>query len=300
MTCCVAALCNEGKSLILIADRMIGTWAIEAELEISKLRKLSTHWWVLFAGDDISPVFDIIDWTRVAIAKKCEKAKIADDRSIPIDIISEAMRESYERKRLSQAETLYLAPIGWDLASFNAGGHSNLPDFLEIKGKIADYTLGVELLVCGFSSGTGYMLSLVGNISGGIVNRHDVPGFHSIGSGSAGANYMLYYRELSYKSHVRVALYYAMEAKLFGEQAGGVSEGTDVYIATSDGKFIQLDEQKSVEERLGRVWQKLRPRWMGKESREILNAIPELLEFELIPEPKKKEGAPGQVSSPNA
>ena len=70
MTCCVAALCDDGKTLILISDRMFTTWTIQSVLDINKLRKLSKHWWVLFSGDDISPVFDILDWTREALEKK--------------------------------------------------------------------------------------------------------------------------------------------------------------------------------------------------------------------------------------
>jgi hypothetical protein len=282
MTCCIAALCDNGKTLILIADRMIGTWAIESELEISKLRKLSEYWWILFAGDDITPVFDIIDYTKAAILKKCRDAKVLDDASIPVSVVMDALRESHEKKRLDQAEALFLSPIGWDIATFYVDGHNGLPDFLEIKAKIEGYQLGVEFLVGGFSDATGYVLSLVPRTDGGIVKRHDVPGFYSIGSGATGAGYMLYYRELSYKTAARKALYYAMEAKLFGEQAGGVSEGTDVYVATSDGKFISLDEKKTVEKKLVRVWEKLKPRWIQRESADILNDIPELVEFPRI------------------
>lgn len=283
MTCCVAALCDDRKNLILISDRMFSTWSIESELDLNKLRRLGANWWVLFAGDDISPVFDIIDWTRDALASHCTKTA-QPETSIPVNVVMEALRKSYERKRISQAEALYLTPIGWNVASFNDKGNTNLPDFQEIKGKIATYLLEVEFLVGGFSDGTGYLLSLQPKLAGGIVIRHDIPGFYSIGSGSVGANYMLYYRDLSYKAPVRKALYYAMEAKLFGEQAGGVSEGTDVFVATSDGKFIPLDEKNTVEKKLVRVWQKLRPRWIKKQSVEILNDIPELAEFPSIEE----------------
>lgn len=284
MTCCVAALCDDGKSMILIADRMIGTWAIQSELEISKLRELNQSWWMLFAGEDISSIFDIIDWTKKSIRESCEKADILDERSIPIDIVANALRQSYERKRLGQAEALYLSPIGWDIESFKIHGSERLPDFLEIKRIIADYSLNIELLTCGFSDGIGYLLSLSSG-NGGIVSRYDIPGFKSIGSGATGAEYMLYYRELSYKKPLREALYYSMEAKLFGEQSAGVSEGTDVYVATADGRFIPLDEDGTVNGKLTAVWSMLRPKWIAKKSRKILNDIAELADFPLIPEP---------------
>ncbi|GAC1631461.1 MAG: hypothetical protein NVS9B14_03330 [Candidatus Acidiferrum sp.] len=61
---------------------------------------------------------------------------------------------------------------------------------------------------------------------------------------------------------------------------------TDAYVATADGRFIKLDEKKTIDGTLVKVWNKLRPHWVGPESRELLNSIPELDGF---PELKKKE-----------
>lgn len=283
MTVCVATICDNGKTLILVADKMIGIGYIESELNITKLRDLCKGWWILFAGDDITPVFDIIDKAKALVLTKRASARLASDAPTPVGIVSEAVKEAYEWKRMQHAEALYLTPIGWDIAAFSGGGHANLPDFGEIKAKIADYFLPIDLLIAGFGEGNAYVLSLSGQ-EGSIVKRHDVPGFYSIGSGSMGAVFMLYYREVSYKTPAREALYYAMEAKLFGEQASGVSESTDVYVATADGKFISLDEKKTVEKKLVRVWEKLKPRWLAKESVDILNDIPEMNEFDPIKE----------------
>jgi hypothetical protein len=117
--------------------------------------------------------------------------------------------------------------------------------------------------------------------------RHDIPGFYSIGSGGIGAMYMLYYREMSYKKPAREAVYYAMEAKLFGEQASGVGEQTDLYVATSDSKFVSLSED-TVDKKLVSVWNMLRPHWIGKKSREILNTLPELDGFPQIKKESKQ------------
>jgi hypothetical protein len=62
MTTCVAAITDDGEALLLIADKMIGVGWVESELEITKMRELHKDWWVLFAGDDITPVFDIVDY----------------------------------------------------------------------------------------------------------------------------------------------------------------------------------------------------------------------------------------------
>src|ERR1700674_1305767 len=167
------------------------------------------------------------------------------------------------------------------------GGPNCLPDFGEIKARVADYTLNIELLVAGFSEATAYVFSLIGR-EGAIINRHDLPGFFSIGSGGTGAIFMMYWRDLSYKTIAREATYYAMEAKLFGEQASGVGEETDLYIAKADGRFITLSEA-TIEGKLLTVWGKLRPKWIGKESRDILNSLEELAGFEKLKEGKKRK-----------
>ena len=52
MTTCVAAICDNGDAIILVADKMIGTGYIESELDITKIRSIHKDWWMLFAGDD--------------------------------------------------------------------------------------------------------------------------------------------------------------------------------------------------------------------------------------------------------
>jgi hypothetical protein len=298
MTCCVAALCDDGKTIILIADKMIGSWAIQSEFNISKIRQLDQTWWLLFAGEDIAPVFEIIDDMKELISKKCRENRppITDRTAIPIQIISDALQESYERKRLADAVALHLGPIGLTIDDFHATGHQALPDFLEIKGKIASHSLQIQLLVGGFSAGLGYLLVLSPELYGAIPKRCDVPGFGSIGSGSAGALYMLYYRELSFRMPARKALYYAMEAKLFGEQSPGVGESTDALVATSDGRFISLDEEKTVEKKLVKVFLALKPRWIDRQCAKILNDISELEGFSSID--KGEDGKPFREPKP--
>jgi hypothetical protein len=59
------------------------------------------------------------------------------------------------------------------------------------------------------------------------------------------------------------------------------------FALTNDGKFITLDEKKSTEGILVKVWNKLRPHWIGEQSRGLLNSIPELSEFQKLEEEKK-------------
>ncbi len=146
MTCCVAAICDAGKTLVMIADRMIGIGIIQSEPDITKLRAVYKDCWVLFSGDDISPVFDIID-----LAKEHIRTQQADlERRVPLALAMEAVQEGYQKKRMQEAESLYLRPIGWDLGTFNATGTA-LPDFQEIKQRIESYAIPIDLIVAGFA-----------------------------------------------------------------------------------------------------------------------------------------------------
>ena len=87
------------------------------------------------------------------------------------------------------------------------------------------------LLVAGFDRfGNGHVFSV---IDPGTHQRHDLNGFHAIGSGSTGAYFMLMWRELSVQMPLEQVIYFAQEAKIFGEQASGVGyKVTFIYCAT--------------------------------------------------------------------
>jgi hypothetical protein len=274
---------------------MVGAGFIQSELDISKILELHKGWRVLISGDDITPVFDILDYAKEFLKDK----GISGTDNVSLQFAMDAIRVSQEKKRIEEAEALFLTPTGWDIASFNAAGH-NLPDFGEIKSKIDDYSLPIEIMVAGFSDGHAYIFSLSGTgPQKGLIQRHDIPGFYAIGSGAYGALFMLYYREMSFREKVRAAAYYTMEAKLFGEQAGGVGEGTDMYVATAEGKHIPFDEDGTIEAKLVRVWGKLRPRWFGKESSEILNSIGELKGFPKLEVKKKRKKKESKKTTPS-
>ena len=138
MTTCNAVVCDDGNAIVLVADKMIGMGYVESELEITKMRQLHSEWWMLFAGDDIGPVFDIVDYA---------KARLNKDEAASIGQVQDAVRTAFAQKCIECAESLYLTPIGWDISRFNSEGSQLLPNFSEIQGKIADFTLGIECVL---------------------------------------------------------------------------------------------------------------------------------------------------------
>lgn len=242
MTTCVAAITDEGKALILVADKMVGVGWVESELEITKMREVHHDWWMLFAGDDITPVFDIVDDV---------KSKLPTEGPVTIKQVEDAIKTAVAQKRLENAEALYLTPLGWDIVRFNNEGNALLPNFMELQAKIDAYSTGLQLLVAGFDGGKAHIFTLQDyGESKGVPHRYDIPGFAAIGSGATGADYIMYYRHLGPSRPVREAVYLALEAKYFGQQAGSVSASTDLFVARPGKKLIQFDDDETIEEKL--------------------------------------------------
>lgn len=290
MTTCIAAVCDWGSAIVLIADKMIGMGYVESELEVTKMREIHKNWWMLFAGDDISPVFDIVDYAKEGIG----------DGEATIGDVQKAVEIAFARKRMELAVLTHLTPIGWDIERFNDQGSQKLPDFEQLKEKINDFGLSIELLVAGFDGNKGYVFSMFGEGQGkGIPSRLDIPGFQSIGSGSTVANFMLYYREMRVGTPVREAVFYALEAKYTAEQASGVGSSTDLFVARPNKELIQISDEDVVEKSLIPICYSLSPNLLKREHFTTLNNIPELHGFpEVKKEEKKKKPKPQKMPNP--
>ena len=270
MTCCIAALCDNRKAIVLAADKMIGVGMIEAEPDIRKIYKLTDKWWLMFAGDDISPVFDILDRS---------KRQLATANAKTVDEVALVVQESFRTKRAELAEAMYLAPRGWTLKQFNNSSSVGVisPALrATIEESIQSYLLPVSLIVAGFDArNVGHILSIRDDYYGGnrgAVQRHDVPGFHSIGSGSYGAIYMMTFRKLSPSLPIREALYYVAEGKYYGEFAGGVGLRTDLFILRPGRPAIKIKEE-AVDDKLMKLCDRLQPHSLDRKAVDLLNSF---------------------------
>jgi len=269
MTCCVAALCDDRKGIVLVSDKMIGMVGMESEPDISKIFRLHNDWWVMLAGDGISPAFDIIDRAKQSLSRR---------KSISVSKAIAVVSSSFYEKREQEAETTYLTPMGWTIKKFNSSASKTLPESVRLNliYQLASYSLPISLLVVGFDdSGRGHIFSIEDGpqtMSKGLPQRHDLPGYYSIGSGSFGALYMMGYREVGPKMAVREALYYAVEGKYFGEFASGVGLRTDLLILRYKRPFIRLSE-KAVDKKLMKLCERLGPRDLINSGVDVLNSL---------------------------
>lgn len=267
MTICIASLCEDAKTIVLVADRMLGLGFIEAEPEISKTFQLHNKWRVMLAGNNISPAFDIIDEA---------KKDLEDNESPDVQAVIHAIASNYEKSRLSTAVGKYLTPRGWTIDQFRTEGRQLIGDMLhrQLDSAIADYKLSVQFLVAGFDDHDCGKIFSVDNP--GIASRHDIPGFHVIGSGNVGASYMMFYREFGPKLSLPEALYYTFEAKYFAELASGVGTDTDAYILRMHDKEVETTVSNKTIKLLFKVCEAVEPAKLPDEFIEGIKDLPEI------------------------
>lgn len=267
MTCCVAALCDKRKSIILVSDRKIGTGMIESEPEIAKITPIHENWRVLFAGDDIAQVAPIVNAAR-------SKLRLVRG-ALTLKRVCDVFYDCYAEERGEQAEAIHLAPIGWTRRTFNSSRASVLPESTreELLTKIDAHQVEVGFIVAGFDSlGNGHIFSVDDSEQRGKPRIQDLPGYHAIGSGGAAAAYMMGYREVSAAMPLRLALYYAVEGKYFGEKSGGVGTKTDAWVLRSGEKPFKVREE-TLENSLFDLCMKLEPRPIRKKQIDVLNDL---------------------------
>ena len=268
MTCCVAALCDKGKSVVLVADKMIGTPMIEGEPEITKILWLHPDWRIMIAGDDICPAFPII-----ASAK--ERLRRHRGR-LTVEHVMDCVYECYSKEREKVAEAVYLKPRGWTISTFNSRASVGIipkRTRKELGDKFSNQKLEVTFLIAGFDgSGKGHIFSLDEYEHRGHPRKQDIPGFHAIGSGGPGAIYMMTYRDVSSSMPLRLMIYYALEGKYFGELAGSVGTRTDLLILRSGKPPFKIKE-KVLDKKLFRLCQKIQPRNLTQSHVDALNGL---------------------------
>jgi 20S proteasome alpha/beta subunit len=288
MTVCVAALCDKGKGLVLASDKMIGSASIEAELDIEKTFQVHQKWRVMFAGNDITPVSDILRWTKARLP--------TSDVSLQ-QIVEETVR-SYREKRLRNAEALFLSPLNLTFSQFVDDGERyrkifGRDTYIRLLTNIHEHELEIELLVAGFDEqGNARMFSIDSDEGRGVPQHHDeIPGFHAIGSGGTAANHMMYYRQMSTRLPARLAALLAFEAKYFGEQASGVGTRTDLYVWRSGEDPKRLDEIFIEDVLVKKFIKRLQPPDITRKHLEDLNRVDGFGDLPKSPIPKKDKKA---------
>jgi hypothetical protein len=68
MTLCVAAVCNERKSIVAVSDRAVSLGYFSTDAGTIKIEPISVRWMAMFAARDFTPVPFIIERVRKKFA----------------------------------------------------------------------------------------------------------------------------------------------------------------------------------------------------------------------------------------
>ena len=154
MTVCIAALCqNEDQAhIVVVADRMVTLGGfIEFEHAVPKMKEASSLAIAMVSGDALVG-------TRIAE----EVATALAESNPPIAQIAAALAACYENARQKSVEQRILRPRCLDMNSFYGSHQALNPNIvMMLDNQMAEFNLGVELLLAGLDSSGAHIYSIV-------------------------------------------------------------------------------------------------------------------------------------------
>ncbi len=251
VTICIAAICDEGKSLISASDSMITNRMLSIQFEhpLRKVTLLSEKCIALTAGDALAhtELFGMV------------QGGISQLKSPSIQDIVEQIKECYQNIRKSKINERILKPRGFSsFQEFYESHRTLVPEIaMVIQSRIDDFDYGLDIIVAGAGNGNAH---IYGINDPGTSQCFDAIGFHAIGSGLPHALNTLIAREHHSGTTLEESLLIVYEAKKVAEKAPGVgSNRTDLGVLNSEG-WSQVPDDKLSE--LGQIHAK----WVIKDS----------------------------------
>lgn len=261
MTVCIATLCNQGKDVVVLSDRMItATYPpVEFEHGIPKLEEICPSCIVLTSGDALAHA----DLCRVV------RGRISGISRPKTTVITEEIRKGYVAQRLKKIEERFLASRGWTLKDFYETHVRAMPPDLvvTIDNQIASYDYGLQIIIAGADPDEAH---IYGIRHPGEVDCYDSLGYHAIGIGSMHAISSLIANGCLPTANIKMAVYLTYEAKKNAESAPGVGQDTDMAIVREGSYQIIDSDQISL---LEKIYDSRRIR-QTKEFEEAIGSLP--------------------------
>jgi len=260
MTICIAAICENGKSIVLAADRIrwTPTASIEVELDEPKFRFLSKQ--LALMGSGASQSVEDVE-RRV--------------RAMPVDIGKSIIETSAyflnacHALRAHEIESRYSKRIlGITHEEFRDAVKSSSPGSIiwDVYTKSLNFNLELCLILAGIDQ-EGAHLRTVDDSSD--VSQSEL-GYASIGSGSVLADASLSRRGYRKSFALSEGLYCVYEAKKAAEMARGVGPTTDISAIRKGRRPLKLSPR--VLESLASVYGRLKPKAMSKQDKSVITS----------------------------
>jgi ATP-dependent protease HslVU (ClpYQ) peptidase subunit len=233
VTLCMAAICSDSKAgplAVVAADRMVtlGNF-IEFEHTVPKMAPSTPFSVAMIAGDTLLGT----SLARNVAGEFVGAAPNTGD-------VAARLALRYVEMRRGELEHQILSLRGLDLQSYYGGQQSlngNITAMLD--NQMAQFNLGIELLVAGVDAGGAHIYSIEN--PGQPERQHDVIGYAAIGSGGIHALQAMIGFRHSPTTPLKETVFQVYAAKRRAEVAPGVGIDTDMAIISSNGTAI-LDE----------------------------------------------------------
>jgi hypothetical protein len=230
MTQLVSAICDQGKTVVTVSDRMISTgdMTMAWEQPRPKYNAISNKAVVLSAGTVHEP--DIL--------RRAEKKSMGREDILEI---ADAIKAEYQKARQQTVIDMILIPkLGiysideWHQKQANL--HFKIVE--DIQNAIEHVRVHSHLVLAGVDN-EGHLIEIS---DPGIISCWDTVSFSCVGIGERHASNVFAWYKYSRNFPLNSAIFIAFEAKKRAELAGGVGKSTDVLIINSDGVNKITDE----------------------------------------------------------
>lgn len=230
MTVCIAALADNGKSIVLAVDRMLtsSNAAVPYQYEqndVNKIFKITDNCFVLISGY-ISHAFAVLDSSK-------KKTGVNSKKSLR-DIL-EILKREYDAYRESWLEEGILKPRGISSLKEYYSNHAKYQqNFAQtIDQQISASSFDVDLIVAGYENDGWHLYAIFKNLP---IQDKNAEGFISIGSGGPHAAYAMidlnYSKSLSIEQVEKIV----RDAKVKSEKSPGVGKGINIEIYETNKK----------------------------------------------------------------
>lgn len=253
MTVCIAAICDGGKKVVAVADKMI-TYPppvnIEFESVESKIESMNPTC-LFMASGAVSFASDISADVRKGLG---------GNQAPLLEVVTNSFKDQYQRTRAQKIQdTIVDSALGKDFDDFRAKG-GFLPAYLQAQPAIynqialaaSNFNLNLEIIVCGIDDKGAHVYNIY---HPGSSTSLDKLGYSAIGSGANHALIRLSLLGQNTKLGLKNTLVNAYEAKGISELAPGVGKRTSIAIIDGVGKktfFLSdslLDELYEIREK---------------------------------------------------
>ncbi|MCH8877631.1 MAG: hypothetical protein IIA89_12530 [Chloroflexi bacterium] len=223
MTQLIGAICEDGKTVIAVSDRMVSTGDMTLTFEHPRMKaeRLTEKAIVLTAGTVHEP-----DLLRQAREKAKGKDRILEIADVVKDVYQD-VREKHIVDEVLRPHTGLTSLADWRNEQKNLHDHL----VISLNEEIANYGLGLTLMLVGFDD-EGHLIRIN---DPGTYRSYDNLSYCCLGMGNRHADNTFAWYRYSRLFPVNDALYIAFEAKKKAEMAGGVGSSTDILIINAEG-----------------------------------------------------------------